>query len=101
MKEISPKKGRLRWKKEAPETGLRAVGARPRAHHLHDGVDEYATVYPNGGGWQRPQAGWYWVAFGAVPRKNTCDTPVADLQQAKDEAAAYVKEHLGKATGEQ
>jgi len=89
-------RGRLRWKQRPRETGLRSIGARPRGWDLHDGVDEYATVYPNGGGWQSQQAGWFWVAFGEVPHKNTHDSPKAEASEAKAEAMAYVKKHLAE-----
>lgn len=90
--------GKLRWKRQAAETGLRAVGARPRGYDYHNGTDEFATIYPNGGGWQRPQNGWYWVAFGdGIPHKNTCnDPPYESVEQAKKEASEYVKAHLRK-----
>lgn len=93
-------KGRLRWKRHPPETGLRAVGAAPRGWDLHDGVEVYASVYPKGGGWQSKQNGWYWVAAAnQVPWRNTSGTPVADPDKAKAEATAYVKAALAKATG--
>jgi hypothetical protein len=88
---------KLRWKKEPRETGLRAVGANPnRASRLHDGTNEYASVYPSGGAWNTgPLRGWYWVAFGGVPYNNTCNLPLyATEAEAKAAAMAYVKEHL-------
>lgn len=91
-------RGRLRWKRHERETGLRAVGARPRGWDLHDGIDKYAAIYPNGGGWQCEQNGWYWASFGLVPRVNTCHEPVQTPEEAKAAAMAYVKSHLAKAT---
>lgn len=93
-------RGRLRWKRDARETGLRAVGAAPRGWRLHDGVDEYAVVSPNGGNWSRKQNGWYWVAYSPLPHCNTCNAPVADPEDAKAAAMLYVKQHLAAATGQ-
>lgn len=88
--------GKLRWKMEPREAGLRAVGAGPRGHVYHDGEKLYAVVYALGGSWAMPQRGWYWVAGweSDVPYKNTCDKPVATADEAKAAAAAYVREHL-------
>lgn len=88
-------KRHLRWKRRPAETGLAAVGAPPRGWGLHDGENEYAAVYPNGGGWQRKQKGWYWCASGnGIDHRNTCDRPVETPEQAKAEAMAYVKAQL-------
>lgn len=87
---------RLRWKKHPRETGLAAVGAGPRPSALHDGQKEYATVYPNGGNWRRPLAGWYWVcsADAVGEYMNTCNEPAADEATAKAQAMQFVKERL-------
>lgn len=87
---------RLRWKKNPPETGLRAVGAGPRGSKLHDGVKEYAHLYPDGGNWRKPLAGWYWVcAADAVGEyMNTCNDPAPDEKTAKAQAMAWVQEKL-------
>lgn len=91
----------LRWKRDPAETGLRSIGARPRGWTLHDGETDYARVAPNGGGWQSKQKGWFWVAFAdGVPHFNTCQSPQHSPDDAKADALAYVREHLGKATGE-
>jgi hypothetical protein len=87
----------LRWKKNPAETGLRAVGAGPRGSKLHDGTDEYASVYPLGGNWRGPLRGWYWVAVSrehGVPYCNTCNEPPQSEAAAKTAAMAYVKQHL-------
>jgi len=90
-------KVKLRWKKEKAETGLRAVGAGPRPYDYHDGTTVYAKVYAQGGGW-RPLKGWYWVAGwrSCVPYKNTCDNLCETAEEAKTQAAEYVKQHLPK-----
>lgn len=89
------KRGRLRWKRHARETGLRSIGATERGWDLHDGVEEYATVYPNGGGWQSRQNGWFWTAHhGDIPYISTYQSPRAEATDAKAEALAYVKHHL-------
>ena len=89
---------RLRWKRDAAETGLRSVGARPRGWHFHDGEETFAHVSPNGGGWGSIQNGWYWVAYsrGDMPLKNTHREPCETPEQAKEQAAAYVKSYLGE-----
>lgn len=91
---------KLRWKLQPAETGLRAVGAGPRASDLHDGESEYATAYPIGGNWRGPLTGWYWAARNdeyGVPLVNNFHKPCATVEQAKAEAMAYVKAHLAKA----
>lgn len=90
---------RLRWKKRAHETGLRAMVAGPRGSDLHDGTTKFASVSPLGGNWARPLQGWYWVAgWGSgVPHMNTCHKPAATEAEAKQQAEAYVKKHLAGA----
>ena len=87
---------RLRWKKNARETGLRAVGAGPRGSVLHDGNTEYARVSPLGGGWSRPLIGWYFVALKDAVGEyaNTCESPAQDEHEAKAQAMAFVKARL-------
>jgi hypothetical protein len=89
---------RLRWKKEPRETGLRAVGASPRSSKLHDGVTEYATVYPHGGGWRQPLRGWFWVTSTEAVGEyvNTHANPLPDEDTAKAEAMMFVKAALAK-----
>lgn len=87
-------KPKLRWKLQPREKGLRAVGAAPRGYQYHDGNEIYATVSPNGGGWQRKQDGWYWYSRVSGESVNTCRTPVATIEEAKAQAQAHVKEYL-------
>jgi hypothetical protein len=87
-------KGKLRWKLGEKETGLRAVGARHRGYILHDGEQEYARIYPNGGGWRGKQNGWFWTANVGIYRINTCANPVDDIDKAKRDARAYVDKAL-------
>lgn len=86
-------KNYLRWKRQPAITGLASIGACEQGWDLHDGVTEYATVSPKGGGWRSPQNGWFWVAYGELPYKNTCSKPVETPEQAKADAMAYVKAH--------
>ncbi len=88
--------GRLRWKKEPRETGLRSVGAGPRGSELHDGETVYATVSALGGNWMGPLRGWYFVAGwgSSVPHYNSHKTPSPDEKSAKEAARKYVQEHL-------
>lgn len=89
---------KLRWKMEERETGLRAVGAGPRGFYFHDGDKVYARVSPLGGDWRRPLAGWYWVAGwdSGVPHKNTCGSPCPTIEDAKKQAAEYVRQNLAR-----
>lgn len=85
---------RLRWKLNPAPTGLARVAAGPRGSTLRDasGV-RYATVDAIG---RRDSGPWYWVAgWGSgVPNMNTCDHPVATVEEAKDAAMAYVRAAL-------
>ena len=85
---------KLRWKREPAETGLRAVGAAPRSYRYWDGVNDFATVSPNGGGWRSEQKGWYWWARVGDAWNNTANNPVATVEEAKEAAVKWVKEHL-------
>jgi hypothetical protein len=87
----------LRWKKNEPERGLRAVAAGPRGSKLSDqDGTHYASVSALRISLGR-YSGWYWVAgWGStVPHFNSCDKPVATEAEAKAEAMAYVKRALG------
>lgn len=81
----------MRWKKDPPETGLRAVGARPPSHWLRDGVTRLVCASPT----DRDGSRWYWVAGwdSGLPHMNTCGEPVATVEQAKADAMAYVRKH--------
>lgn len=83
---------KLRWKLQPRETGLRAIGAGPRGSELHDGEKRFAVVSPTDGD------KWYWVAgwSSGLPHKNTWQTPVATVEEAKAQAMAYVKEQIRK-----
>ena len=89
-------KPRLRWKRDAPETGLARIGAAPRGYIYHDGSTEYAWVSACGGGWHSAQRGWYWVALEqpGLPLENTCRSPVATVEEAKRDAERYCKAHI-------
>ena len=92
MAEAKKLSGRLRWKLEPRETGLRAVAAGPRSSWLTDGQTRYACVSALG----RSAARWYWVAgWGSgVPHRNTASEAPLSLDEAKAAAMAYVREHL-------
>jgi len=88
---------KLRWKKEPAQTGLSAIGAAPRGYSYHDGVKQYAVVYPLGGDKTNPLRGWYFVAGwdSDIPVYNACDEPCETPGAAKKEAERYVKSFLG------
>lgn len=81
----------MRWKKDAPERGLRAVAAWPRSHWLRDEAKRVACVSPL----DRYGSQWFWVAGwdSAVPHWNNCANPASTIDEAKAEAMAYVKSH--------
>ena len=84
---------RLRWKKDARETGLAAVVAGPRGSKYTDGTNNYATV--NAHSFRRSgKTGWYWVSL-CGEYVNTCNTQM-DEATAKAQAAAHVKAYLAK-----
>ena len=84
---------KLRWKLYPPETGLRRIGAGPRSSVYHDGSNDYASVHAHSFR-HTGKTGWYWVATGDVPYRNTCNDKPLTEEMAKVEAAAYVKQHL-------
>jgi hypothetical protein len=87
---------RLTWRKQPNETGLMSVGQGPRGATLHiDGVMA-GRVAPRSVGFHRWR-GWYWVAGWECPGveyKNTCDSPVETIDEAKAQCAAYVRAEL-------
>lgn len=87
---------RLRWKKHPKETGLRSVGSGPRGSDYHDGETDFATVYAHSKR-HTGKTGWYWVSVVGGFIVNTCDREIPTEQQAKDEAAAHVRQMLAKA----
>lgn len=97
----TPKKLKLRWRKDPAETGLRAVGNVTRSSTLRlDGAIKCASV--DASLHRYSVVGWYWVAgWGCgIPTVNTCREPVATEQEAKDAALAYVTLHLNKIKNE-
>ncbi|MFZ2950926.1 MAG: hypothetical protein WA003_15740 [Desulfuromonadaceae bacterium] len=88
-------KAKLRWKMEPRETGLRSIGSGPRGYFYHDGEKVYARVCAHGGNWARPMAGWYWVAGwdSDVPYQNTSGSPCETIDEAKTQAAEYVRQN--------
>jgi len=88
-------KTRLRWKMAEREKGLRAIGAGPRGHYLHDGKITYVTINALGGDWREPLRGFYWYGTLDGNYVNTCDNPIP-LDECKKKALAWVKEILAK-----
>ena len=93
----------LRWRMAPARTGLHAVGAGPRSHHLYlDNHTPYlATVMPNGGDWRRPLKGWYWVIPSQTWTHHRSShlmgmKPYATPEEAKAVAMAYVKQNMPK-----
>jgi hypothetical protein len=89
-----PKKpGRLRWKKHARETGLRAVVAGPRGSDYTDGVTVYAKVQAHH---RLRGEGWFWYSSAGGEHRNTSNDPAPDEATAKRQAQEYVKAQLAK-----
>lgn len=92
------KKYRLTWSKQPNEQGLASVCQGPRGAILKLNGVVAGRVYAN----PHQYKGWYWVARHntteevpwEVPLKNTCDTPVKELEDAKKACEAYVREVL-------
>ena len=84
--EVDIKMGRMRWKREKVETGLRSVGAGPRGSKYWDGCQVFARTAPSGGNWRGPLEGWYFYGSGA----NTCRELVETEEEAKAQAVAYI-----------
>ena len=82
---------KLRWKLKPALSGLMRVGAKPRGSVLYDGEKVYAHL-----DWLR-SGGWYWTAGwdSDIPKFNSCETPLDSSDDAKAQAMAYVKKHIG------
>lgn len=94
--QVERRVGRLRWKKNPRETGLRSVMAWPRGSALHDGKKTYARVSALGGDWRGPVRGWYFVCSTDMVGEyaNTCNEPAPDEATAKAQAMAFVKARI-------
>lgn len=73
----------LRWAKQPNERGLSRIVQGPRGFELRDGGRTEMHVAPLG----RNTAQWYWYGHG----KNTCASPVATAEEAKQQAAAHYR----------
>jgi hypothetical protein len=92
------RKPALRWKKNPYPTGLARICCGHPGHSLRMGEDQYASVYKHNSRLNQ-KAGWYWVARHdpEVPIRNVCHLEIATEQEAKAQAAEYVKKCLAKA----
>jgi hypothetical protein len=85
----------VRWKLDAPETGLRRIGALPRGSYLHDGRGAnhwILRVQPLRGKYRGAVKGWYWYGLG----QNTRHNPAPTMEAAKAEALAFYKEYVAQ-----
>jgi hypothetical protein len=96
-------KPRLSWSKQPNEQGMAQVGQGPRGAILKVNGVIVGRVYANGVGFHNYK-GWYWTAYHTqkedpkcppIVLKNTWETPIADLNDAKLACEAYVREQLG------
>lgn len=88
----------LRWKKNAPPTGLARVGYGAIGSTLRiDGEKKIASVAAHKNPYDKKE-GWFWVASCievGIPHYNSCnDIPCATEKEAKDAAMKYVRKHM-------
>ena len=76
-----------RWRRNPPETGLRAVVAGPRGHQLYVNGEPVLSVSAKGGYGRTPVEGWYWYGMG----QNTAHAPCPTAEEAKAEAMAFYR----------
>lgn len=86
---------RLTWRKQARETGLRAVGSGPRGAVLKVNGEDIGRVYA-----RRIDVGrysrWWWAAYGKdFPRHVDPDVTYETLEEAKAACEAHVRKVLG------
>ena len=94
-------KPRLRWKREERERGLRGVCQGERGYILMYGnqrVGEASVLYS---GWTRNVAGYYYCCRWNGEYVNTCDSPTATIESAKDEAMAWAKKQISSVTAKE
>lgn len=90
-----PVKPRLTWKREERETGLRSIYQGERGYDLRINGVRIGRACRKGVRFGASE-GYYWYAGEPpwLPHKNTSDTPVATMDEAKAQCMAYVKKHL-------
>jgi len=86
---------KITFKLRPRETGLRAVGAGPRASEIRLDGRQIGSVSAVGGGWRGPIKGWMWVVYGGEPLPdspfvNTSHRLVATADEAKRAAKAWI-----------
>lgn len=84
------KPGRLRWRRIAPERGLRAITQGVRGSEYTDGVTSFATTQAL----RHRGLGWFWYARVGAAFENTAGVPVATEAEAKAAAETFVKRAL-------
>ena len=100
------KKFRLTWSRQPSSGGLASIGEGPRGAILKVNGVKVGSVYANGLG-SHYYKGWYWVAnYGnlasddkgipVIPLRNTCDTTINEIEDAKSACEAYVRGVLDK-----
>lgn len=91
---------RLTWRKQPSETGLARVCQDERGYDLRYDGREVGYVRPEYVGWARNKVGYYWTAPAddelGILHRNTCNTPVEDIDTAKADCLAYVRECMAK-----
>lgn len=90
---------RVTLKRNEPPRGLARVCAGPQGWEVRVDGKKVGSVNHVGrgiGNATRP-TGWYFTAFDPLPYVNTCNEPVADPEEAKRAAVAYVKANWPKA----
>lgn len=95
------KKHRLAWRREKVWTGLMSMVQGERGYELFCDGERIGSASPKYEGWGRVKNGYYWFvakipALG-VEWRNTSNSPVSTIEEAKDQCMSYVKECLAKA----
>lgn len=100
MKNLTNKNPRLRWRREPRATGLMSVGQGERGYDLIYGDTEVANVSVYNKMWTKDKIGYFWSCGTNeelnIEHCNTAHRPVLTVEEAKDEALAYIKAALGK-----
>ena len=95
-------KPRLTWRHQPDERGLAHAAQATRGLDLYYGDSlrrvQVASVRPLMPDFSRQLTGWYWYAREDsldIARFNSAQNPVATMEEAKQEAEAYVRSCLG------
>ena len=90
---------RLTWKRQARESGLRAVGALERGWELRIDGERIGGVSPLTKQWDRDTIGWFWVTpaddVRGIGYMNTCNVVIKDPEDARNACEDSVRKSMG------